>query len=372
MDGLMNNAPCGFLIFTDDGKITDVNATLLRMLGCEPGELIGLHFENVLTVAGRIFFQTHFFPLLKLENKIEEVYLDLKSKSGENIPVLVNAVRRERGETIFNDCVFLAMRQRNVYEDEIIKAKKEAEAATVAKDEFLSVVSHELRTPLNAILGWATMLQNGRADDDIRRKGIDTILRNAQIQTRLIEDILDFSRIITGKLRIEVGEVDFVEVIESAIDVLTPAAEAKAIKLETVFESESVVSGDASRLQQVLWNLLTNAVKFTPNGGCVLVRLRRVKSNVEISVIDTEQGISAEFLPFIFERFQQQDKSKSRRYGGLGLGLAISYRIIELHGGTIRAESDGEGKGATFTIRLPAMKVKSKTKPVANEIDNSV
>lgn len=367
MDELLNNAPCGFLVFGDDGEIIEANATLVDLLGYERGELLKLHIEKIFSVAGRIFYQTHFFPLLKLKGKVDEIYLDLRSKTGENIPVLVNAARHERDGRIFNDCVFVAMRQRNQYEDEILRAKKEAEAATIAKDEFLSVVSHELRTPLNAILGWARMLQSGQTDALIIKKGLETIQRNATIQTQLIEDILDFSRIISGKLRLEVGRVNLAEVIEDAVDVVTPAANAKNIRLQTILDSSAEVSGDPSRLQQVLWNLLTNAVKFTPKGGRVQIRVERVNSSVEISVSDTGQGISADFLPFVFDRFEQMDKSRTRRSGGLGLGMAITRHIVELHGGTIRVESPGEDMGTTFTVRLPVMIVHRRKELTAAE-----
>ena len=256
-----------------------------------------------------------------MQKKIEEIYLDLRSKTGENIPVLINAVRHERDEQIFNDCIFVPIRQRNQYEDEILKAKKQAEAATLAKDEFLSVVSHELRTPLNSILGWARMLDAERSTAETLKKGLETIRRNAQMQTQLIEDILDFSRIISGKLRLEVAQINLTETVEAAIDVITPAADAKNIRITSILDSNCVVSGDADRLQQVMWNLLTNAVKFTPKEGHVSITMHRVNSSVEISVSDNGQGISADFLPFIFERFQQQDKTKSRRHSGLGLGL---------------------------------------------------
>lgn len=372
MDELLNNAPCGFLIFADDGTIIDANATLLDLLDYERGNLLELHIEKIFSVAGRIFYQTHFFPLLKLHGKVEEIYLDLRSKTGDSIPVLVNAVRHERGGKIFNDCIFVAMRQRNEYEDAILLAKKEAEAATLAKDEFLSVVSHELRTPLNAILGWAGILQNDQSNAEIFKKGLDTIRRNAKIQTQLIEDILDFSRIISGKLRLEVRQINLTEIVENAIDVVTPAANAKNIRIQTVLDSSGIVFGDPDRLQQVLWNLLTNAVKFTPKGGRIQIRMQRINSSVEISVSDTGKGISADFLPYIFERFQQQDKTKSRRHDGLGLGLAITYRIIELHGGTIRAESPGEGLGATFTVNLPITIVHRKESPVSAKSDPTI
>lgn len=364
MDELLKNAPCGFLVFADDGKIIEVNDTLVELLGYSQREdLLKLHIEKILSVAGRIFYQTHFFPLLKLQNKVEEIYLDLRSKTGENIPVLVNAVRHERVGNIFNDCIFVAMRQRNQYEDEILKAKREAEAATRAKDEFLSVVSHELRTPLNSILGWSQMLKNGKIDSQNMPRAIDAIDRSARIQIQLIEDILDFSRIISGKLRIEATQVNLEEVIERAIDVVTPAAVAKNIRLQKTLESDVFVSGDAARLQQVFWNLLSNAVKFTPKGGRVQIRIERVNSSVEIDVSDTGTGISADFLPYVFNRFQQADNTTTRRQAGLGLGLAITRHIVELHGGTIRAESPGENLGATFTVCLPVMIVHRKFSP---------
>ena len=192
-----------------------------------------------------------------------------------------------------------------------------------------------------------------RPDAEILKKGLGTIQRNAQMQTKLIEDILDFSRIISGKLRIEVGQVNLTDVVEAAIDAIIPGATAKNIHIQKVLDSDCTVYGDADRLQQVLWNLLTNAVKFTPQNGRVQIRMQCINSTVEICVSDTGQGIKPEFLPYIFERFQQQDKTKTRRHGGLGLGLAICYRIVELHGGSLYAESPGEGLGATFTVSLP-------------------
>ena len=264
---------------------------------------------------------------------------------------------------IFNDCVLMPMRQRNQYEDEILRAKKEAEDATRAKDEFLSVVSHELRTPLNGILGWAQILQSRNPDAETVKRAVEAIVRGARAQSKLIEDILDFTRIISGKLRLEVQQVDLIMVVESAIDVVAPAANAKDIRLQTVLDSNGYVSGDAARLQQVLWNLLSNAIKFTPKGGRVQIRVERVNSSVEISVSDTGKGISADFLPFVFERFKQSDTSTTRRFGGLGLGMAITRHIVELHGGTIRAESEGENLGATFTVSLPVSIVQRHQQP---------
>jgi PAS domain S-box-containing protein len=356
MDDLLNTAPCGFVSFTDDGKVVMINDTLLELLGYERGEVLGKHVEAILPAASRIFYQTHFFPLLKLHGKVEEIYLSLRSKTGEDTPVLINAVRRERERTVVNDCILIQMRQRNQYEDEILHAKRAAEEATLAKDEFLAVVSHELRTPLTAILGWARMLKAGELDETSSLRAMDIIERNAESQTQLIEDLLDFSRIISGKLRLDVRRVELVSVIEAAIDVVRPAADAKGIRLQVVLDPRAgPISGDPERLQQVLWNLLSNAIKFTPKGGRVQIRLARINSSAEISVSDTGQGISAEFLPYVFERFRQADHTTTRRFGGLGLGMAITKHILELHGGTIRAESPGEGQGATFILKLPVM-----------------
>ncbi len=233
-----------------------------------------------------------------------------------------------------------------------------AEAAAHAKDEFLAVVSHELRTPLNAILGWARMLREGKLDPESVIHAVETIERNAKSQAKLIEDLLDFSRIISGKLRLDVGPVELAAVVEAAADVVLPAADAKEIRLQVVLDPRAgPVPGDPDRLQQMMWNLLSNAIKFTPKGGRVQVRLARINSHVEITVSDSGQGISAEFLPHVFERFIQADNTITRRHGGLGLGLAITRHLAELHGGTINADSAGEGQGATFTLRLPLMSV---------------
>lgn len=356
MDDLLNRAPCGFLSFAGDSKIVMVNATLLDSLGYELEEVRGRHVETFLPVASRIFYQTHFFPLLKLHGRVEEVYLSLRAKNGAEVPVLANAKLREHEGVIVYDCILMQMRQRNQYEDEILQAKKMAEEATRAKDEFLAVVSHELRTPLTAILGWARMMKTGKLDDATAARALDTIERNAEAQNQLIEDLLDFSRIISGKIRLDVGRVEPDSLVEAALNVVRPAADAKSIRLQSVLDPRAgPVSGDPGRLQQVMWNLLSNAIKFTPKGGRVQVRLARVNSSVEITVSDTGQGINAEFLPYVFERFRQADHTTTRQHSGLGLGLAITKHIVELHGGTIRAVSPGEGQGTSFILRLPVM-----------------
>jgi signal transduction histidine kinase/ActR/RegA family two-component response regulator len=233
-------------------------------------------------------------------------------------------------------------------------ARAEAERANRMKDEFLATVSHELRTPLNAILGWSHILRAGKSDESTVTRAVEVIERNAQTQAQLIEDILDASRVITGGLRLTSAPVDLAVVINAAIDSVRPGAEAKTIQLGVTLDpSARRVQGDASRLQQVVWNLLANAIKFTSAGGRVDVRLERAGGHAEIRVIDTGEGVPADFLPFIFDRFRQADSTITRRHGGLGLGLAIVRHLVELHDGTVEAQSAGEGYGSAFIVRLP-------------------
>lgn len=239
-------------------------------------------------------------------------------------------------------------------------ARAEAEKLNRLKDEFISTVSHELRTPLNAILGWANILRTTKVDEARMHRALETIERNARSQSQLIDDLLDISRIITGKIRLNVRAVDLSPVIEAAIETVQPAADAKTIRLQSVLDpAAGPVLGDSERLQQIVWNLLSNAVKFTPKGGRVQICLQRINSHVEIIVADNGQGISADFLPYVFDRFRQADNSITRSFGGLGLGLAIVRQLVELHGGTVHAESPGEGQGATFTVKLPLMPVRA-------------
>ncbi len=243
---------------------------------------------------------------------------------------------------------------------EQVRARQRVEEANRMKDEFLATLSHELRTPLTAILGWARMLSNGQLDATNTARALETIERNAKAQSQLIEDILDVSRVITGKLRLEVQPIDLASVIESAVDGVLPAADAKGIRLQRVLDSgTSMVSGDQARLQQIIWNLLSNAIKFTPKGGRVQIRLERINSHVEIIVTDSGQGISPDILPYIFERFRQADSTTTRTHSGLGLGLAIVRHLVEMHGGTVEAESVGAGQGSTFTVKLPLVVMRS-------------
>jgi PAS domain S-box-containing protein len=246
--------------------------------------------------------------------------------------------------------------ERRAAEEERARALRDAEAASRAKDQFLATLSHELRTPLNAIVGWSHMLRSGRLDAATAERAIETIDRNAKAQSQLISDILDISRIVSGKLRLSVRAVELLPVLEAALDTVRPAAEAKGIRLNAVLDpAAGPVSGDPDRLQQIVWNLLANAIKFTPKGGRVQMRLSRINSHVEIKVEDTGMGISSEFQPHVFEVFRQRDGSPSRQHGGLGLGLALVRHLTELHGGTVECASPGEGQGAIFLVRLPVI-----------------
>jgi signal transduction histidine kinase/ActR/RegA family two-component response regulator len=243
-------------------------------------------------------------------------------------------------------------------------ARTEAERANSMKDEFLATVSHELRTPLNAILGWAHLLRTGSMTEAQVHQGIEVIERNARAQTQLIEDLLDMSRIISGKMRLDIQSVDPGSFVEAAIETVRPAAEAKGIRLSTLLDpGAGPINGDPSRLQQVVWNLLSNAIKFTAREGRVQVVLERVSSHIEIAVADTGVGIKPEFLPHVFDRFRQEKASRTRSAVGLGLGLSIVKHLVELHGGSVHAISAGEGQGATFTVCLPLTVVQREGEP---------
>ena len=247
-----------------------------------------------------------------------------------------------------------AEREREQLLDKEQRAREEAEGANRAKDEFLATVSHELRAPLNAMLGWAQILRSTRVDDATLTHAIQIIERSARTQSRLIEDLLDTARIVSGKLRLDIQPVDLTSLIENAVEVLRPAADAKRIDIQLLLNAgREVITGDPDRLQQIVWNLVSNAIKFTPKGGRVEVHLERADPHVRITVSDTGKGINPEYLPFIFDRFLQADSASTRRNTGLGLGLSLVRHLVELHGGTVYAKSPGEGKGASFAVDLP-------------------
>jgi len=253
----------------------------------------------------------------------------------------------------------ISVRKRNeemLFEQAVANERlyRQAEESSRLKEEFLATISHELRTPLSAILGWTRMLRLGQLSKENELKALDTIERNARAQAQLVDDLLDVSRIITGKLRMDVRPADPNSFIDAAVEAVRPAADAKGVRMQKVIDTGAIsIPGDPARLQQVVWNLLSNAIKFTPRGGRVQIRSERVNSHLEIVVSDTGQGISADFLPHVFDRFRQADQKTSRQHGGMGLGLAIVRHLVELHGGTVNAISEGEGRGATFTVTLP-------------------
>ena len=287
----------------------------------------------------------------------------LITRDGREIPIEDSGapIKDDDGAVIGAILVFHDITERRAAERErerLFKSEKsargEAENANRLKDEFLATVSHELRTPLNAILGWSSMLKRGMLKEENVRNAMSIIERNAKAQAEIISDILDVSSIITGKFQIESQPVELAPVIRSAVETHQPAADAKSITLTLVLdENAGLVNGDADRLQQIIWNMVSNAIKFTPEGGRVEVSLKQIDSHIEISVSDSGIGIERKFLPFVFERFRQADSSTTRADRGLGLGLAIVRHLVELHGGTVSAESEGENEGATFTVKLP-------------------
>ena len=294
--------------------------------------------------------------------EVEHVFEQIGRKT-----MLLNACKIFRADN--NEMILLVIQditerklfesQRNQLLTQEQSARSDAEVANRAKDEFLSIVSHELRNPLNSILGWTQLLCNRKFDAAQTAQALETIERSAKSQVKLIEDLLDISRITTGQIQLNVSALALAPVIEAAINVAHPSAEAKNIQIEAVLGSQTIeVSGDPERLQQVIWNLLSNAIKFTPVGGRVTLKLERIGSIAQIQVSDTGQGISLDFLPYVFERFRQANSSSTRVQGGLGLGLSIVYYLVELHGGTVRAESPGEGQGATFKVQLPLLQTK--------------
>ena len=276
-------------------------------------------------------------------------------RSAGNLAVLERPVR---GLTLLTSVQAALRARRRQYEiRDLVQsehaARLEAEAASQIKDEFLATVSHELRTPLSAILLWTRLMAEGELQERDVQRGLRAVERSAVAQSRLIEDLLDVSRMFSGKLHLSLREMDLALIVHAAMDVVRPAAESKHISLEANVEAAGPVRGDPDRIQQVVWNLLSNAVKFTPAGGRVSIRLRRAEGNARIEVTDSGKGISPQFLPHVFERFRQADATTQRLQGGLGLGLAISRQLVEMHGGAIRADSPGEGRGAVFTVELP-------------------
>ena len=345
------------LICTHDleGKVLSVNPWAARVLGYPREKLIGMNIRDGLVPEYRAQFD-QYLNTMKTNGSARGV-MKVRTASGETrLWEYYNTLRTDGVETpIVRGMAHDVTERREALKREK-EARLEAEAANRVKDEFLSTLSHELRTPLTAIVGWSDLLLHDEVAPHKQREAIATIVRNANSQGQLINDLLEVSRIITGKLRLEFASCELEPVIQTAVEAVRPTAEAKGVKLQLLLEPDTgPVSGDRERLQQIVWNLLSNGVKFTRQGGLVQVKLQRANGQVEVVVSDSGVGIDREFLPHVFERFRQADGSTTRTYGGLGLGLAIVRHLVELHGGSVAADSAGSNKGATFTVRFPAM-----------------
>jgi PAS domain S-box-containing protein len=339
-----------------EGNVASWNEGAHQIKGYEADEIVGRHFST-------------FYPSEALARRWPEFELEVAKREGRFEDEGWRL--RKDGSRFWANVVITALYDKEgvlrgfakVTRDLTERRRAESlEEANQRMNEFLAMVSHELRTPLNSMLGWMRLIRSGRLDPEGLERGLATIERNTLAQAQLIEDLLDISRIVSGKLRLSIEPVDVEAPVRAAVEAVHFAAEAKSVRLQVVIGSEvGLVSGDPARLQQVVWNLLSNAIKFTPKGGRVRVEIARVESSVEITVSDTGRGIEPEFLPHVFERFRQADASSTREHGGLGLGLSIVKHMVEAHGGTVRAESEGEGKGATFVVRLPVMAVRRET-----------
>ena len=372
---LLDNVQAGIVACDAEGILTLFNQAARQFHGLPeqalPPEEWAEHYDLYLP-DGKTRMSKNEIPLFRAlqEQTVKNVEMVIAPKHGKVKTLLASgqAIVDNEGKKQGAVVVMHDITERKIAEAERIQlirqqvqeqsARLKAEEANRLKDEFLAVLSHELRTPLNPILGWTKLLRAGKLDSAKTDYALETIERNAKLQTQLIGDLLDVSRILQGKLSLNMAAVNLAPTISAAIETVQLAAQAKSIQIETVFDPNvGQVLGDSTRLQQVVWNLLSNAVKFTKNGGRVEIRLECVDSQAEIKVSDTGKGISPDFLPHVFESFRQADATITRKFGGLGLGLAIVRHLVELHGGTIYAESPGEDLGATFTVRLPLIAV---------------
>jgi PAS domain S-box-containing protein len=381
---IFNQAAVGIAVASLDGRFLDMNAKFAQILGYSAAELSGLTFGELTHPLDRAATEVAAAELLagtRSEYALEKRYIRkdgssiwslttvtlLKDPHGSPqrfIGVIEDISSRKRAEEALLEKtrnLELLNEERKALLESERAARAAAERMSEMKDEFLATLSHELRTPLNAILGWSQVLRSGPKDEADYVKGLETIERNARAQTQLIEDLLDMSRITSGKLRMDVQRLQPVTFVEAAVETVTPAANAKGIRVDAVLDpAAGPISGDPGRLQQVVWNLLSNAIKFTPRDGTVQIILERVGSHVQIRVADTGIGIKPEFIPYLFERFRQGDASTTRKYGGLGLGLSIVKSLVELHGGTVSVASQGEGTGTTVTVSLPLTAVQPR------------
>jgi PAS domain S-box-containing protein len=358
---LFEAAHDGILILsTNTRRIIDVNPFMLELLDYPRDHFLGKEMWEIGIFRDKEANQRA-MKALHEKGSIRFENLPLQDRNGQRHPVEIVANIYQEGNQSVIQCNIRDIGERVIFEREreamLVNEqalRMEAEAANRSKDLFLATLSHEVRTPLNAILGWATILRDGKPSEADLKEGMEVIERNCKAQAQLIEDVLDVSRIVSGKLQLHLTPCDLVQVINAAIDAVRPAADAKGVRFETVLDaSASHASCDVNRMQQVVWNLLSNAVKFTPRGKTVWITLARDRSTAQIQVSDEGQGITPDFLPYVFDRFRQADSSTRRKFGGLGLGLSIVKHIVEIHGGTVHAESAGEGLGASFTVNLP-------------------
>jgi PAS domain S-box-containing protein len=356
-----------------DGIIQSVNAAAERMFGYRADELIGRDIR-ILIPPERQAEEDVILGRIRRGDRLDHFETVRVAKDGRrmDMSLTVSPVLDEAGVVIGVSKIARniteqkrAMEERERLLEAERAARAEAERSSRVKDDFLAMVSHELRTPLNAILSWTELMMRGRDDPKILDRGLDVVARNTRVQAQLISDLLDISRIVAGKLRLENQSLDLASIVSDAAETVRPDAEAKQIVLTTTLASGGPIAGDPARLQQVIWNLLSNAVKFTPPGGNVSVFLRETATHAIVTVTDDGAGIAPEYLPHVFDRFHQADRSTTRRFGGLGLGLAIAKHLVELHGGTVHAASEGPGRGASFTVAIPASPVGFADEPAA-------
>lgn len=356
MERELDTAPCGYLTFRDDGTIRTVNTTLAAMLGYTVEELCGQRLESLLGIGARIFYHTHFFPILKLQGAAEEVYLALRSQAGTEIPVLTNGRRRERDGEMVNECVFVRMLQRSRYEDELLQAKQTAEAARDSKAKFLSMISHELRTPLQAISGYCELLLDEASGPITTEQQSDLqAMKGASRElVRLLNDILDFARVETHTTSIRIETVEVETALKRAEKLVAPKLSQASLRYSRADCGPGLyLRANADRLQQVLLNLLTNAIKFTPPGGAIAVECSADDAFTCLAVRDNGCGIRDDDLERIFEPFVQVDRQRiDARQRGVGLGLAISRELIRAMRGELTVTS-AVGVGSVFTISLP-------------------
>ena len=340
-----------------NGIITSWNPAATRMFGYSESEALG---KSVRILIPDELQREEDVVLAKIRagERVDhyETVRQRKDRSRLNISLTVSPIRDRSGTIVGASKIARDITDRTRLAEENSRLYEIARDANRMKDDFLAVLSHELRTPLNAIVGYSRLLRGGVLSSEKATRGLETLERNATWLSQIIEDVLDVSRIVSGKIRLDVQPVELPVIVDNAVATVLPAADSKGIRVQTVIDPRvAPVSGDPDRLQQVVWNLLSNAVKFTPKGGRIQVRLERVNSHVEITVSDTGVGISDEFLPYVFERFRQAEAGTTRKTGGLGLGLAIVRHIVEMHGGTVQAMSAGPEQGATFRVKLPVM-----------------